>query len=233
MLAYEPGCSFVHRLDPRSKLAVQIAFATAAFAHTDPHGLAVLSVLTVAILVDARLSPLAILVEFRFFLPFLLIAPVFAGVVWGPPWFSPTAAVQPALSSYRVLLVLFVSAAYIRTTPVRDSRAAIERLVPGRIGRFLGIGVALCFRFLPVLQSDLSRSRAAMQARLGNERSLTDRIRIVAVAGLRRAFTRADRLERALRARCFAWNPTLPPLAFTWRDLPALALAVGLFFWAI
>jgi biotin transport system permease protein len=233
MLAYESGNSFVHQLDPRSKLAVQIAFAAAAFAHTDPRGLAILSVLAVVILVNAGLSPFAVLVKFRFFLPFLLAAPVFAGIVWGPPWFSLTATIQPALSSYRVLLVLFVSASYIRTTPVRDSRAAIERLVPGRIGRLLAIGVALCFRFLPVLQSDLSRTREAMRARLGDERSLIDRIRIVAVAGLRRAFTRADRLELALRARCFAWNPTLPLLTLTWRDLPALALAVGLFVWAI
>jgi biotin transport system permease protein len=53
-------------------------------------------------------------------------------------------------------------------------------------------------------------------------------MRIVATAGLRRAFGRSDTLALALQARCLAWNPTLPPLELTARDLPVLALALGL-----
>ena len=36
-----------------------------------------------------------------------------------------------------------------------------------------------------------------------------------------------------MRARCLAWNPTLPHLAFTRRDAPALAVAVVLLAWAL
>lgn len=233
MLSYEPGASVAHRLDPRTKLAVQIAFAFAAFAHTTPRGLAIATALSAVVLTSAKLSPLDALWEVRYALPFLLAGPAVAALTLGPPWVNPTEAVVPALASYRTLLVLLVSVAYVRTTPVRDSRAAIQRMVPGRIGRMLGVGVALVFRFLPVLLSDLSRARAAMQARLGTERSLTTRMKIVAISGIRRAFTRADRLTMALRARCFAWNPTLPVLRFSQLDLPALALAIGLFGWAL
>jgi biotin transport system permease protein len=233
VLTYEPGASIAHRLDPRAKLAVQIGFALAAFTHTTPRGLTILTVLTVVIFAAAALSPLVAIREIRYALPFLLTGPLLSILVVGPPWIVPAEAVAPTLASYRVFLVLLVSIAYVRTTPVRDSRAAVQRVVPGRGGRLLGVGVALVFRFLPVLLADLSRARAAMQARLGTERRLTDRMRIVASTGIRRAFERADRLTMALRARCFAWNPTLPALRLSLWDWPTLALAAGLVGWAL
>lgn len=227
-LAYEPGSTPVHRLDPRSKLLVQVAFVAAAFVYTTPRGLLALTALVAGILAAARTSPLGSLWEFRFALPVIVVAPLLEGATLGSPWFVVADAVGPALASYRVLLVLLVTAAYVRTTPVRESRAAIQWTVPGKAGQFLGMGAAFVFRFLPVLQDDVGRIRDAQRARLGTERSITDRIRLLVVAALNRAFERADRLALALQARCFAWNPTLPELRFGYRDGPALALAVGL-----
>ncbi|ELK50806.1 putative cobalt ABC transporter permease, partial [Haloferax sp. BAB-2207] len=37
-----------------------------------------------------------------------------------------------------------------------------------------------------------------------------------------------DALALALRARCFAWNPTLPEIRFGRRDAPGLVLAAAL-----
>jgi biotin transport system permease protein len=233
VLSYDPGTSLAHRLDPRTKLVFQVGFALAAFSHTSPRGLAIATVLVGGVLAAAELSPFVAAWEVRYALPFLFAGPLLAAVTLGPPWVALGEALAPALASYRVLLVLLVSVAYVRTTPVRDSRAAIQRVVPGRFGRICGTGVALVFRFLPVIFADLSRARAAMQARLGTERALTERMELVAVAGVRRAFERADRLGLALRARCFAWNPTLPVLRFTKLDFPALALAFALFGWAL
>lgn len=225
-MSYRPGDSLAHRLDPRMKLAVQIAFAAAAFAHTSPEGLAALTVLAAGMLAAARTPPISTLWAYRFALPLLLAGPVLEGLTW--IGFDPAAAFETALASYRVLLILLVSAAYVQTTPVRASRAAIQWLVPGRPGQFLGMGVAFVFRFLPLLRADIGRIRDAMAARLGTERPVHERMALVAVAGLDRALTRADRLSLALRARCFAWNPTLPPLSFARLDLAVLALAAGL-----
>ena len=232
-LAYRHAGAFAESLDPRAKLGFQFAFALAAFAHTTPRGLAVLTGVTALALAAARLSPVWVLREFRIALPFLVGSPLLAALTLGPPWVVPADAVAPVLASYRVLLLLGVSAAYVRTTPVRDSRAAIQHVVPGRPGQFLGMGVAFVFRFLPVLQSDLQSIRSAAASRLGDQRPLHERVRIVATAGLARAFERADRFALALRARCFAWNPTLPPLALGRADVPALAGAVGLVVWAL
>lgn len=226
-LAYRPGDSFAHRLDPRSKLAFQGAFAVAAFG-AGPAGLAALSAVALLAARGADTDPLDALWEYRFVLPFLAFGPVVRALTWGAPWVDPPAALPAVVASYRVLLVLVVSAAYVRSTPVRDSRGAVQRLVPGRAGQFLGMGVAFVFRFLPVLQRDVGRIRDAMAARLGAERPLVDRIELVAVAGLNRAFARADTFALALRARCFSWNPTLPRLRFSRADVAVTLGACGL-----
>ncbi|ELZ21628.1 energy-coupling factor transporter transmembrane component T family protein [Natrinema limicola] len=228
MLTYEPDESLAHRLDPRAKLAVQIGFAATALAHTTPRALIAFSVLTAVAMATARLSLRRTLVSYRLALVVLALAPLLAGVTVGPPWFDRLAAVASGLASYRVLLILLVSAAYVRSTPVRHSRAAIQRTIPGKPGQLLGVGVALVFRFLPVLRGDLRTIREAMAARLGTERSVVDRASTVGMLGVTRAFDRADRLSLALRARCFAWNPTLPALAFSRVDYPVLGLAVVL-----
>ena len=228
MLTHEPGDSPGHRLDPRSKLALQAGFAAAAFAHTTPRGLLALSALAVAGTLACGLSLRSALREYLAVLPFLVLAPVIQALTWGAPWIVPADAVQPALASWRTLLLLLLAAAYVHTTPVSESRAAVAWLVPGRVGRLLGVGTGLVFRFLPLLQRDVRRLRDASRARLGDQRSVRDRVRLVGVGGLRRALQRADRLALALRARCISYNPTPPPLAFAGRDWLAVALTLAL-----
>ena len=226
-LSFVPGGSFAHRLDPRSKLLVQVAFAAVAYAYTTPRGLAVLTFVAVGCLLAADGGPRD-LWSYRVAFPVLLFAPLAAGATLGAPWFRVERAAATGLASYRVLLLLVVAAAYVRSTPVRESRAALQRTVPGRFGVFLGVGVALVFRFLPLLKRDLLTAREAVRARGGGSLPVRDRMRLVAVAGVNRAFERADRLGTALNARCFAWNPTLPRLAFGRADAVALGAGVGL-----
>lgn len=205
-----------------------MAIALAAFAHTTAGGLVVLTAVVGGVLAASRTSPITALRTFRLALVLLILAPVLGGLTLSPPWFSIEQATPSALASYRVLLILLVSAAYIRTTPVRESRAAIQQTVPGRPGAVLGVGVAFVFRFLPLLRADLGRIRGAMDARLGTERPLHEQMGIVATTGINRALRRADRFAGALQSRCFSWNPTLPPLAFTRRDWPVFVVTLGL-----
>lgn len=233
MLGYEPGDTLAHRLDPRTKLAVQLTFAVAAFAHTDPRGLLALTGVAALALASARLSPVSVLWDYRFLLPLLAAAVLFELVTLGPPWVDFAAAVDPLLASYRTLLIVAVAAGYVRTTPARESRASIQWAIPGKPGRLLGAGVGLVFRFLPLLRRDLAAIRDAERARLGDQRPTRERLETVGAAGLRRAFQRADRLAAALSARCFSWNATLPRIRFGVVDAPALALAVGLAIYAL
>lgn len=228
MLTYESDDTLAHRLDPRSKLAVQIGFAVTALAHTTPRALIAFTGFTVLGLALAGVSLSRALYSYRLALPVLAAAPLISMLTIGSPWIRPADGVDPALASYRVLLILLFGAAYVRSTPARDSRAAIQRTVPGKPGQLLGTGIALVFRFLPVLRADLTRIRRAMAARLGTERGTVDRVNRIGVLGLTRAFARADRLSLALQARCFSWNPTLPALSFSRIDWVVLAFAVVL-----
>ena len=228
MLTYEPDETLAHRLDPRSKLAFQVGFAIAAIARLSPRALVVLTVVALLALAAARVPLRRALYAYRFALVVLAAAPLVSALTLGRPWLDLEAAIVPALASYRVLLILLVSAAYVRSTSVRDSRAAIQRTIPGKAGQLLGVGVGLVFRFLPVLFADLRTIREASAARLGDQRGPIDRAARVGTLGLSRAFARADRLSLALQARCFSWNPTLPALSFSRLDVPVLALALVL-----
>jgi len=224
---YEPGGTVAHGLDPRTKIAFQAGFASAAFVHTTPRGLVAMTAVAAGVMVVSGTPP-SVVREFGPILPVLVGAPLVEGIVLGPPFFDPGAAAYPALASYRVLLLLVVGAAYVRTTSPRESRAAVQWLLPGRVGALLGVGVSVVLRFLPLLRADLAAIRTAIRARLGGRRSIVERVQLVGTAGLQRLFVRSDRLALALRARCFAYNPTLPPLALDRRDLVGLAAAAVL-----
>lgn len=228
MLSYRPGSTIAHRLDPRSKLLVQFGLAIAAVAHPTLPGLVGTTVFGLCVLAAARLSPLAVLRSYRVVLAVLALAPLIAGIAFGPPWFRIEPALHSALSVGRIVPVLFVSAAYLTSTPVRDTRAAVQRLIPGKPSRILGVGMALVVRLFPLVLADVREVRDAIRARGGETRPLWERARLLTVRSFDRTLARSDRLSVALRARCFAWNPTLPPLAFERRDYPVLAVGIAL-----
>lgn len=226
MLTYEHGTTVLHRLDPRSKLLAQAGFAVAVFTHDSVLALVLLTGLALAVLAGARLSPVGVLRGFRFVLVVLATAPLFATLTFGSPWIVPARALDSIVAGYQVVLVLLVSTAYVRTTPVRETRATLQRHVPGKAGQLLGVGVGLVFRFFPLLWGDLGRIRLAIRARAGAGLSVRKRVQRISLLGVQRAIRRAETLSTALRARCFAWNPTLPHLQFTWIDYPVLVLGV-------
>lgn len=228
MLTYQPGVTLAHRLDPRTKLAFQLGIAIAAVAHPEPVWLAGLTVLALGAVLVAGLSPLAALRAYRVILLVLALGPVIAGARLGPPWFAVDPALHSLRSVARIVPILLVSAAYVHSTPVRDTRAAVQWLVPGRFGRLLGVGIGLTFRFLPVVRRDVAQVREAISARGGDTRPLRDRVGRLAFLSAARAMDRSTRLSVALRARCFAYNPTLPDLALGRVDVPVLLLGLGL-----
>ncbi len=228
MVTYEPGETLVHRLDPRSKLLMQAGLAIAAFTHPSLWWIFGLTVLAVGGLAVARYSPLDALWSYRIVIVVLALGPVIAGIRLGPPWFRIGPALDSVRSVTRLLPVLLVSAGYMYTTPVRDTRAAIQRSIPGRPGQLLAVGVALTVRFVPILRADVATIRSAIRARGGETRSLSDRASRIAGLSLHRAWSRSDALSTALRARCFAYNPTLPPLRFGPIDYLVIGLGLAL-----
>jgi biotin transport system permease protein len=234
MLTYEPGATIAHRLDPRSKLAFQVGFAVLVFTTSSLPTLGVLVAVAAASLLAARLSPLRALRAYWVILAVLALGPVLGGLALGPPWFRVDGAFASLRRVVRIVPLLFVSAAFVHSTPVRDTRAAIQRTVPGRFGQLLGVGVGLTFRFVPILRTDVSRIRTAIRARGGETRPVRERVSRITTLAVVRAFRRSESLSTALRARCFAYNPTLPALRFGTLDYLVVAIAgvlAGVGFW--
>ncbi|MFP4217369.1 MAG: energy-coupling factor transporter transmembrane component T family protein [Salinarchaeum sp.] len=228
MLRYTPADRFAHGLDPRAKLAFQVGFVAATVTVDQGIGLGVLAVVALIGLWSAGLSLGTALWTFRAPIALLAAGPIIAGLTFGSPWFESRAALKSARAGMAVLLALLIAGAYIRSTPVRETQAAIQWFLPGRPGRIFGVGVGLVFRLIPLIVEDLRRVRRAQLARRGDARGWTDQVADIGVAGLRRTFDRAERLGLALQARCFAWNPTLPPLCWRGRDTVVTTLGIGL-----
>jgi len=228
MIAYAPGDTLAHRLDPRSKVAFQFGLAVFAVAHATPRGLAASFALALLALATARLSPLRALRAYWVILAVLALGPVIAGLTLGPPWVRADPALASLASVLRIVPILLVSAAFVHATPVRDVRAAIQWAVPGRLGRLLGVGVGLTIRFVPVVRGDVAAARDAIRARGGDARPFYERAGRIALLSVQRALARADALAVALRARAFSYNPTLPELRFRSRDVPVVLAGVTL-----
>lgn len=225
MLTYSPGETVVHRLDPRTKLLFQAGFAIAAFASpTLPRLLGLYAVaLSCVFLADLPLR--RVLRAYWFVFLVLGAGPVIAAVSLGPPWLRLDPAIASLRSVARIVPILLVSGAYIHATPIRETRAAIQRTIPGRTGQLLGVGVALTFRYVPVIREDLRRVRDAERARGGDTRPFPDRANHLVKLSLARAMGRSSQLSLALQSRCFAWNPTLPRLRLAIADYPVIVLS--------
>ncbi len=218
MLTYSPGETIVHRLDPRSKLCFQLGFAIAAFGSPTIPRLFGLFAVGFAVVWLAGFTVRRALRAYWFVLLVLALGPLIAAVTIGSPWLRLDPALASLRSVTRIVPIILVSAAYIHATPIRDTRAAVQRTVPGKAGQLLGVGVALTFRYVPVLREDLRQIQEAISVRGGDSRSVRDRAGRIATLSLARAIGRSDQLAVALQARCFAWNPTLPRLSFSRMD---------------
>lgn len=220
-------------VDPRAKLFLQLAFVAAAYAHTVPRALIGLTLLGFGIIVLVGESPIGLIREFRWLWGLLALAPFIAGIQFTSAEFVIEDARRSGLASYRVLLVVLVSVAIVRTTPPRAAEAALRWAIPGRPGRLLGVGVGIVFRFLPVIRAEARRTRAAITLRGGAAAPLARRIQLLGIVTFVRLLARADRLADAMRMRCLAWNATVPTLALERRDWPVLAVGLGLLAWAV
>ncbi len=233
MFRFDPEPSVFHAFDPRAKLFLQIAVAIASVAIAGPSAVIILCGLATVSLWLVGVSVREFLGGIRFVLALLGMAVLVRGITIGAPWIDTTAALDGLEAALRILLLVAVGFVYVRTTPIRESQAALQWFVPGRIGRLLAVGVGVVFRFFPVLLSELQAMRTASQARLGDKRPVQDRIGLLTIGGVNRGIERADRLSDALRARCLAWNPTLPPLAASRHDVIPIGLGVALLGWTL
>ena len=175
-LRYVQGRSFVHRLDPRTKIILLLAFSSAALLTVDA---AINGAIFAALLGLAYLSG-----SFRHWLKLLwraapLIAIIvvfdslFSHVGWGPTlfeanqwilriWVTPGSIVYAITVGIRFLTVIGMSCLFIMTTQFEDFVAGLRKL---RVPYVIALSLGLAFRSVTLLSADLKAIVDAQRSR--------------------------------------------------------------------
>ena len=219
-IGFNPGQSLLHRLDPRTKLAIMLGISVVSVWGGFPF-LLILSITFVVLFWAANLKLFRLIHEIRYFLFFLLVVFIVRAVSLDSLWMphvSLPAATEGFIVCWRLFLVVFMGILLMATTPIAHIRAALVWYltpVPGVNEKMLGTMIGLLVRFLPVILFQASEISDAQRAR-GIEQRKNPLVRLMkfSIPLFRRVFFCADELSIALQARCYSEHRTLPDLSF-------------------
>jgi len=190
MLQYLKRNSPLHFADARLKLIVLAAINIALFATIELTIVLSLFILVLLAYFAARVSPLQSVKELGPVWIFVVLPLVLVLLVGEP-------LLKGIVVSTRLVAVMLFAMLFIYTTKQREiARALVYFKVPATVALML----TMAFRFLPLIQKEVGRVRAAQMAR-GYERGWL--VVPIIVPVLRRAFVRARHLGMSMDARGF------------------------------
>jgi energy-coupling factor transporter transmembrane protein EcfT len=222
-LGFSAGTSFLHRWDPRFKLAAVAAVGLSCLDAT-PAGLAVGTLSVMLAASRSGVAPMRLARELRYLLLFLAAIFAVRALLAGPPYLveglgiglSREGALEGLLVGWRLLLVALMGLLVTVTTAPAGVKAAMEWFlapVPFLPHRRIGTMMGLVLRFLPELYLQAGTVMDAQRARCIEARKNPIRRTVaLAIPYLRRTFLRADTLALAMEARCYNENRTRYPL---------------------
>lgn len=243
---YYPGSSFVHKLDPRTKLILVIAYIVGVFLVKSLYAYIAVALFVIISVIVARLPILRVLKSIKgiiFIVLFTAILNVFFNqegeVLW---WRITTGGLLFALSmSLRlILLVLGTTILTLTTTPMNLTDGMESLMKPLKYIKFpvhdIAVIMSIALRFIPILMEEVDKIMLAQKARGASfdNGGLIRRAKAlipVLIPLFVSAFRRADELALALDARCY--NATdkrtkMKALRFSYRD-PIAVLFTAIF----
>jgi len=248
---YFPGNSCVHRLDPRTKILLTIAYLICIFASKTFIGFVATAVF---ILVCSALSciklrflvrglkPICIIVAFTFLLNLFLGTGEDIIWKWGILTITHQGIRNAVFMAVRlVLLVTGTQLLTLTTSPIALTDGLESLFTPlSKIGfpaHELAMMISIALRFIPTLIEETEKISRAQKARGADFEtgSLVQRAKALLpllVPLFVSAFRRADELAMAMEARCYRGGngrTKMKPLAYKVNDLYALLLFVALF----
>lgn len=241
---YYPVKSFVHSLDPRTKLVLLIAYIVAIFIAQTFYGMILCAIVLIATVFIARVPFGSVLRSVKGILFILILTSIlnlfFHG---GEHLLTPEswaikiyreAVVFTVFLLLRLFLLVMASAVLtLTTTPVRLTDGIESLLTPLKWIKFpvheLALIMSIALRFIPTLIDETNRIIAAQKARGADFESGNIFKRIKAIVPiliplLISAFRRAEELGDAMDARCYSGSKNrtkYKKLVFGWRDLVA------------
>ena len=247
---YYPGNSLLHRLDPRTKIVLLLFFLAAIFAFASAAAYALLSALTLALMLASSvplrmmvrsLRPLLWIILFTFLIHLLSTPGEAVAKIW---IFTVTreGIMQGFFISLRLVLLILLSSLLTFTTSPLALTDALEALLAPfrRVGvpaHELAMMMTIALRFVPTLIEETDRIMKAQQSRGADfaEGSILKRLRAlvpILVPLFLSAFRRADDLAMAMEARCYhggEGRTQMKALHFGGIDYVAWGASAGLF----
>ncbi|WP_138420149.1 energy-coupling factor transporter transmembrane component T family protein [Aquibacillus sediminis] len=243
---YVPGDSFIHRLDPRTKIAIIFTFVIVVFLANSVASYGLLTAFSIgsALLTRIKLSyiakgltPVWFLIVFTFILHLIVTKdgevlfqiasyPIYSGAI-----------IQGAAISLRFfLLILVTSLLTLTTTPIEITDAIETLLGPLKKIKFpvheLALMMSISLRFIPTLMQETEKISKAQASRGVDFKTGPIRDRVQAVVPLLvplfvSAFKRAEELAMAMEARGYQGGEgrtKLRELKIEGRDLFVISL---------
>lgn len=252
---YVPGDSFIHKLDPRTKLIVIFFYVIVVFFANNVYSYGLLTVFVLLAVVITRiplryiikgLTPIWFLIIFTFLLHLFLTK---EGPVVFELWtfsFHLGGIIQGAVISLRfMLLILMTSLLTLTTTPIEITDAIEFLLQPLNKVKFpvheLALMMSISLRFIPTLMQETDKISKAQASRGVDFRTgkIKDRIRAIIpllVPLFVSAFKRAEELAMAMEARGYQGGEgrtKLRELTYRTRDIMMfvifILIVIGLF----
>ena len=246
---YYPSQSFVHRMDPRTKILALIAFIVLLFVASNFYSLFACILVVIAALAASRVPFGRVLKSVKgiiFIVVFTAVLNLFfhgGETVYAQWWIfkiTREGIVNTVfLVSRLFFLVMASSVLTLTTTPVSLTDGIESLLKPLTYIKFpvheLALIMSIALRFIPTLIDETNRIISAQKARgadfeSGNIFKRIKAIIPILIPLLISAFRRADELGDAMDARCYSGSKTrtkYKKLKFGWRDLVTLiALAM-------
>ncbi|HWR31416.1 MAG TPA: energy-coupling factor transporter transmembrane component T [Negativicutes bacterium] len=245
---YFPGNSFVHKLDPRSKILFTLIFISSIFMATNYTGYMVLGAFLCLLILNAGIPVLIVLRSIK---PLWIILVLTAGIHMfmtpGIPLVSagPLSITEEGLrqgiqmAARLVFLILMSSLLTFTTSPIALTDAIERLLSPLKRVKVpvheLAMMMTIALRFVPTLLEETDRIMKAQMARgadfsSGNLLKRGKNMVPLLVPLFISAFRRADDLATAMEARCYRGGEhrtRMKELKWSYRDVGA-GVCIGL-----
>ena len=253
---YVPGDSFIHKLDPRTKIIIIFFYVIVVFFANNAWSYGLLTLFVLLAIMITRiplrfilkgLTPIWFLIFFTFLLHLFLTKEGPVVVDWGIFTFHQGGIIQGAIISLRfLLLILMTSLLTLTTTPIEITDAIEALLHPLKKIKFpvheLALMMSISLRFIPTLMQETDKISKAQASRGVDFRTGKFKERIKAIIPLLvplfvSAFKRAEELAMAMEARGYhggEGRTKLRALMYVARDyimfLVFIAVVITLFF---
>lgn len=247
---YYPAESFVHKLDPRTKLLMVIAYIVGVFLVKDLWGFIPVGAFLLAAILVSRVPLKSILKSLKAVLLIVILTAILnvlfykeGQVLWS--WWRISITVEGLLTALRlalrlVLLVLGTTLLTLTTTPMNLTDGMESLMKPLKYIRVpvhdIALIMSIALRFIPILMEEVDKIMLAQKARgaafdNGNIFKRAKALLPILIPLFVSALRRAEELALALDARCYNATPNrtkMKRLRFGYRDLIAALLTAVL-----